>query len=130
MSAAIKLRAGDRIVGTNYFNRGMPGVVVKPCPKTVVVRYDHKSEDTREDRDSIRSETAEDIAEREREQLLADWHAARPRTSLAIVQTAGYSSIVTGVSAYGLLRTPEEMRAAAAELHALAAWFEKRPVSP
>jgi hypothetical protein len=120
-----KLKTGDRVICTNWGSR--PGVIVKMAKMTALVRLDRSCSDTRESIDSLRAETAADVAKRAREVAMDAWQDARPRPKLAHVDNASYSSEPAGASVY-LVRTPDDMREAARELLLLADWFANRPV--
>lgn len=68
-----------------------------------------------------------DISKHDHEIAMKAWRACRPQTVHAqLVMLSGDA----GVQIFGPIHLPADMRAAAAELMALAAWFEKRPAKP
>lgn len=129
MAKPTKFSKGDRVIGLDCFKRGKGGIVVKPAPKFPLVRFDGEDADERANSDDLRAETPDDVAARARAVAFAEWQRREPQTKKLAVKTPGAFSIGshTGVVMHGLLRTPAEMREAARELEALAAWFETKP---
>lgn len=127
---ATAYKPGDRVVALRW-PRGGAGVMVKPAKVNPLVRWDGQDEDKRVRLDDIRPETAEDIARRDHERAMRAWDDRRPETSRVRVATAPYQgSDPRGAEIIGSLKTPDEMRQAAAELLLLADWFAERPVKP
>jgi len=122
-------KTGDRVVALRWPRDGA-GVIVKPAPVHPLVRWDGSDEDKRVRAADVRPETAEDIARRGRAQTMQAWQDRRPKTASARVAYAPYQgSDSTGVEIHEVLRTPESMRGAAAELLQLADWFAERPAN-
>jgi hypothetical protein len=128
--STVKFKSGDRVIALRWPSGGA-GVIVKPAPVYPMVRWDDHDEVKRTRVEDIRPETPQDVAARQLAAEIASWRSTRPDTTLATVSyMGGYgSSIPTGVQVFGQVK-PEQMRTLVDELEALAAWFEKRPVSP
>jgi len=128
--SAARLAPGDRVIRTSW-PAGEVGTVVKPSPKTVLVRFDRKDKDERVDRDSIRPETVEDVRKREHARRMKEWEDVQPKHGIVSIERdrSWYGTHkVIGFEVHAT--TPAEMRAAADELRALADWFEQRPTDP
>jgi hypothetical protein len=119
------VKTGDRVICTNWGSR--PGVIVKLAKMTALVRLDRSCTDTRESIDSLRAETAADVAKRAHEVALAAWNATRPTTTIAQVEVSRSCSHPSQSASVFMARTPDDMRAAASELLLLADWFATRP---
>ena len=125
-----KYKPGDRIV--NERRRNIAGRIVKPAPVYQLVRWDGKAEDERVQIEDVRPETADDIAKRKHDESMRMWSKDRPRVERAALQFQshwGYTE-ATDVRIISSLKTPDEMRSAAAELIQLADWFARKPVKP
>ena len=125
-----KYKPGDRVV--NERRRNIAGRVVKPAPVYQLVRWDDKNEDERVRIEDVRPETSDDIAKREHDESMRTWSRDRPRVERVALQFQshwGYTE-AADVRVISPLKTPDEMRTAAAELIQLADWFAKRPVKP
>jgi hypothetical protein len=95
-----------------------------------LVRWDGLNENKRTSTDDIRPETAEDVARRGHEQALRAWQARKPKTShVSITFPAMWGSTLQDGAQTCVLRTPETLREAAAELLQLADWFAEKPVT-
>jgi len=129
MTRPPKYRAGDRVVALRW-PRGGAGVIIKSAPVHSLVRWDGHNEAKRTGTQDIRPETAEDVEQRRSEQEMRAWQDQQPKlTNISIIKPALWgSSLPGGAQLYRVLRTPEEMREAAAELLQLADWFAERPV--
>jgi len=125
------MKRGDRIVHSNFGAR-KHGVIVKVAKDSAQVRFDGANKDEKLYLDSLRTETAEDVARRDHEAAMVKWRDQEPKTKLArVMMSAGYANQVEiGATMSNLAKTPAEMREAARELVLLAGWFEKRPVGP
>ena len=119
------VKAGDRVICTNWGSR--PGVIVKLARTSALVRIDRSCSDTRESLESLRAETAADVAKRAHEVALAAWNATRPTTTIAQVEVSRSCSHPSPSASVFMARTPDDMRAAARELLLLADWFSSRP---
>lgn len=129
MSEATKYKPGDRVVGSGILFGRKHGAVVKPAKTSALVRWDGSDEDERVNLQHLAPETAGHVATREQAAKMEAWRLARPRTAIAIVEHD--SRWGRGQDELGAelrkCRTPAEMRQAAAELHAIADWFERKP---
>ena len=125
-----KYKPGDRVV--NERRRNIAGRIVKPAPVYQLVRWDDKTEDERVRIEDIRPETPDDIAAREHDESMHAWSKDRPRVKHVALQFQshwGYTA-ATDVRIISSLKTPDEMRGAAAELIQLADWFARKPAKP
>lgn len=124
------LKPGDRIIYSSFGAR-KHGKVVKVSKITAQVRFDGKPKDEKLYLESLRHETAGDVANRYHEAAMRAWRDARPATQIAHVETSrSYSSQDEIGAVVHAARPPAEMRLAASELQALAIWFAERPVTP
>lgn len=128
--SALKYKPGDRVI--NERRRNIAGRIVKPAPVYQLVRWDDKTEDERVRIEDVRPETADDIARREHDESMRVWSKDRPRVEHVALQFQshwGYTE-ATDVRIISSLKTPDEMRSAAAELIQLADWFTRKPAKP
>ena len=123
-----KYKPGDRVISLRW-PRDAAGVVVKSAPVHSLIRWDGLKEDKRTSTADIRPETKEDVAQQVHKQALRTWRDRQPKLShFSIVSPMCESTSPNGVQLHGVLRSPEEMRGAAAEVLQLADWFAERPV--
>jgi hypothetical protein len=123
-----KYKPGDRVIALRWpRNRG--GVVVKFAPKRMLVRWDGLTEDTRTSTADLRPETAEDVGLRVHAEAVRAWKARQPQIAhVAVLNPTMWGSMLpNGVQLNSVLRTPESMREASAELLQLADWFAESP---
>ena len=124
-----KYKPGDRVISLRWPPNGA-GVIVKAAPIRALVRWDGLKEDTRARTADIRPETAEDVARRGHKQTMQTWRDRQPKVTHVAINIPGMCWSPDGARLHGVLRTPETMRAAAAELLQLADWFAEKPVEP
>lgn len=130
MSKTKKLERDSRVVFHSFGTR-RHGIIVKISKVTAQVLFDGAEEPERMYIDSLRLETAEDVSKRDHERAMRAWRDDRPECSVARVDychSYHHSNQETGATV--VAKTPAEMRQAASELAALAAWFEQRPTAP
>ena len=109
--------------------RDAAGVVVKSAPVHSLIRWDGLKEDKRTSTADIRPETKEDVAQQARKQALRAWQDRQPKLLyVSIARPTCGGALPDGAQFHGVLRSPEEMRGAAAELLQLADWFAERPL--
>lgn len=126
MNTAPKYKPGDRVADTGYGLRF--GEVARNERGRIYVRWDGHDNAERAISLRLRLETADDVARRQHESAMRTWRASQPRTEFArpLPSMRWGDNSILGVTV-GNARTPVEMRQAAAELHALADWFDSKP---
>jgi hypothetical protein len=128
MTRTSKYKPGDRVIALRW-PRGGAGIIVKSAPVRSLVRWDGLKEDKRTSTADIRPETVEDVAQRGHAQTMQSWQDRQPKLSHVSISSPAMwgSTLPDGVQLHCVLRTPEAMRGAAAELLQLADWFAERP---
>ncbi len=130
MSTAPKYKPGDRVVH-HFLGTRKHGSVRTATRASAMVDFDDGTQE-RVSPGTLSPETAEDVARRDHEQAMRKWNERKPRTTharAAIPMSYGNTDWI-GAEILGVLKTPDDMRHAAAELLKLADWFAERPVKP
>lgn len=123
-----KYKPGDRVISLRWPHDGA-GVVVRSSPVHSLIRWDGLKEDKQARTVDIRPETEEDVAQQTHKQTIRTWQDRQPKLlHVSIARPTCWGSLPDGAQFHGVLRSPEEMRGAAAELLQLADWFAERPV--
>jgi hypothetical protein len=123
-------RRGERVVFAS-FGDVKHGTVSKCSKARAHVRFDGANADSLVYADALRSETAADIARRDHEIAMRKWRDGQPMIALArVTRTSSWSSPIENGAEVNRCGSPAEMRAAAAELQALAIWYEAKPSDP
>lgn len=114
--------SGDRFTYRS-FGSTKHGRIVNPSKVTASVRFDGETVDQRVDLESLRPETEDDIAKRDHHTAMQTWRGRRPKTTHT--HSMHPNPEETGAEVFA--KTPDEMRAAAAELLLLADWYDAKP---
>lgn len=122
----LSFRVDDRVI-IRRIGGSIGAKVIKINKVSAWVQVDGEPEKRTEVLSNMQPETARHVAVREHQAALAEWRSQRPQISRCHTRT-GWDGVELDVNVFGALRTPAEMRAAATELQALAAWFVVRPV--